>query len=194
MVHIGFKIKVLALVAAAALMASAAGAAAGAAAPAATEDTGSEFGVITPKVRVEAPAFTLTDVEGEERSLEEFRGKLVLLNFWGTWCAPCRREMPALEKLWKEFGESGLVVVGVAGDRGRKGMQKVKEFRDTHSLTFPLLLDSEGDARKDYEIMALPTSYLIGRDGKFLGKILGEKEWDGEEAKELIIELLNRAP
>jgi len=148
----------------------------------------SALGVIEPKVRVEAPAFTLTDLDGVERSLDEFKGEVILLNFWATWCAPCRDEMPAMEALWRRFKGKGFVIIAVAGDRGR--MHRVGEFCRMNDVTFTVLLDPEGSVRREYEVRALPTSYLIGRDGKITGKILGAREWNSDEAVRLVANLL----
>ncbi|MFQ5330407.1 MAG: TlpA disulfide reductase family protein [Thermodesulfobacteriota bacterium] len=151
-------------------------------------DLFSAMGVIGPKVRVEAPAFTLTDVDGRERSLDDFKGKVILLNFWATWCAPCRDELPAMEALWRRFEGKGFTIVAVAGDRGK--MHRVGEFCKMNDVTFTVFLDPTGKVRKEYEVSALPTSYLIGRDGKIVGKIMGAREWDSSEAVRLVANLL----
>jgi peroxiredoxin len=154
------------------------------------EDLFSGLGVIRPKVRVEAPPFTLASLGGGERSLEDFEGKVILLNFWATHCEPCREEMPAMERLWKELKDRGLVIIAVAGDRGFWSKSRVEKFIKTLGVTFPVLLDPRGDVRRTYEVAVLPTSYLIGKDGKFLGKVVGERRWDGSEAFELVESLL----
>jgi peroxiredoxin len=152
------------------------------------DDLFSEMGVIKPKVRVEAPEFTLASLGGGERSLEDFKGKVILLNFWATHCEPCREEMPAMERLWKEMKGKGFVIIAVAGDRGSP--KRVEEFCKTHGVTFPVLLDPRGDVRRTYEVTVLPTSYIIGRDGKFIGKVIGERQWDGTAAFKLVGGLL----
>lgn len=151
---------------------------------------GGAMGVIKPRVRVEAPNFTLEDIDGNPRRLNEFKGNVILLNFWATFCAPCREEMPAMERLWKELKDQGLVIIAVAGDRGRKSMHKVKEFCVMHGMSFPVLLDPRGEVRRSYEVTALPTSYIIGRDGKISGKIIGARQWDTDESKKLFNALL----
>jgi peroxiredoxin len=147
-----------------------------------------EMGVIQPKIRVEAPAFTLTAIEGAKRSLDEFKGKVILLNFWATWCAPCRDEMPAMEALWRRFKGKEFTIIAVAGDRGN--MHRVGEFCRMNDVTFTVLLDPKGKVRNDYEVTALPTSYLIGRDGRIMGKILGAREWDSDDSIKLVEHLL----
>lgn len=172
---------------AAALVAVALGAAP---AMALAEDPLNEMNVIRPAVKLEAPAFTLMDTGGAQRSLDEYRGSVILLNFWATFCKPCREEMPAMERLWKGFEDRGLVVIAIATDRGRRSMKTVKSFCNTHSVTFPVLLDPSGDVRRAYEVVVLPTSYIIGRDGKFIGKVLGPRKWDGVESRRFFEGLL----
>jgi peroxiredoxin len=146
------------------------------------------MGVIKPKVRMEAPAFTLRSIDGGRRSISDFKGKIVLLNFWATWCPNCREEMPSLEKLWERFKAKGVVVIAVAEDR----RSEVESFARKLGLTFPILLDLEGAVRKDYEVTALPMTYLIGRDGKISGRMYGSREWAGKKADSLMELLLQQ--
>jgi peroxiredoxin len=141
-----------------------------------------------PRERLPAPEFELQSLDGKLIRLEDFRGSLVLLNFWATFCKPCRDEMPAMAALFRRFRDQGLVVLAVAVDRGNR--RAVDAFVKRHSIEFPVPLDPEGSARKRYEIDALPTSYLIGRDGRFVGRAIGEKQWDSPEIKQLIHGLL----
>ncbi len=149
-----------------------------------------EIGVTLPKVRVEAPAFTLAGSGGGQKSLAGFKGKIILLNFWATWCVPCRAEMPSMEKLWQKYRHKGFAIVAVSVDRGNS--DAVRRFVDEHRLTFTVLLDPDGEVRNSYEVNAFPTSYLIGKDGKFLGKIIGEREWNSLPAFDLIESLLEK--
>jgi len=149
-----------------------------------------EMGIIRPKVRVAAPPFTLEGVEGGATHLEAYRGKVVLLHFWATWCDPCREEMPDLEALWQQVKGSDIAIIAVAGDRGKIG--KVGAFCKKHGITFKVLHDPAGRVRRLYEVTALPTSYLIGSDGKISGKVLGARQWSGESAKKLFDHLLGR--
>jgi peroxiredoxin len=148
-------------------------------------DPFAQMEVLKPKVRMEAPGFTLPDINGGRQSVSDFRGKIILLNFWATWCPNCREEMPSLEKLWKRFKSNGIVVIAVAED----GRGEVASFARKLGLTFPILLDHEGVVRKDYEVTALPMTYLIGRDGKISGRMYGSREWAGEKA-DLLMEFL----
>ncbi|MFQ5480157.1 MAG: TlpA disulfide reductase family protein [Thermodesulfobacteriota bacterium] len=148
------------------------------------EDSFEAFGLTRPATRVPAPPFTLKGLDGEETNLEGLKGRLVVLNFWATWCEPCRVEMPSLARLSGKFQGKGLIVIAVAGDRGLFARKNVKKFLAQYPLEFPVLIDPEGAVRKTYEVVYLPTTYIIGRDGLIIGKVTGERIWDGKEARE----------
>ncbi|MCF7822042.1 MAG: TlpA family protein disulfide reductase [Mariprofundaceae bacterium] len=135
-----------------------------------------------------APDFSLAGLDGKQRSLSTHRGKIVLLHFWATWCTPCRKEMPVLHALEKEFAEQEFVLMCVNVDRGDKAA--VEEFVHSIGQHFHTLLDPDGNVRNTYEVRALPTSYIIGRDGKIIGKIIGERDWAGQQASNLLGTLL----
>ncbi|VAX10523.1 Thiol:disulfide oxidoreductase related to ResA [hydrothermal vent metagenome] len=143
-----------------------------------------------PQKILSAPAFDLPGLQSASIRLSDFKGKLVLLNFWASFCAPCRKEMPALENIWQHYREQGLVVLALSADRDN--LKEVGRFIKEGGYSFPVLLDTEGEARAKYEIRALPTSYLIGRDGKFIGRIIGERDWASNEGYKLIEVLLSQ--
>lgn len=149
---------------------------------AAEESTG--FDVTYPKQRLPAPGFQLPDLAAAVVSLEQYRGKLVLVHFWATFCAPCVKEMPDLEALWQRYLEQDLVVLAIATDRSDNGA--VHEFVKKTGVTFPVLLDPDGVVRNRYEVVGLPTSYLIGRDGKISGRAIGTRIWNGTEGRKVI--------
>ena len=153
-------------------------------------DPMADFGVITPKVRMAAPAFSLPDLAGGRASLADYRGKVVMLHFWATWCLPCRAEVPKLHRLWNHFRSRGLEVVCVNVDRG--GPEGVQAFMRETDAHFSTLLDPGGRVRSLYEVRGLPTTYLIGRDGRITGRIIGERDWTGEKAGAMIDALLQR--
>ena len=156
-----------------------AGAGAGEAAP---------FDFTYPRQRLKAPAFLLQDLNGNDISLEAYRDKVVLVHFWATFCVPCLGEMPLLESLWQEYGGDGLVVLGIAGDRG--STEIVREFTAKTGVSFPVVHDTDGRVRNRYEVAALPTSYLVGRDGKISGRAVGTRSWDEPGGRALIETLL----
>ena len=148
----------------------------------------SGFGVVRPKVNKPAPAFSLVGLDGLRHRLSDYRGKAVILHFWATWCTACRHEMPQLAALQKQH-ESDLAVVGINVDRGNRA--GVVRFMEQIHVDFPCLLDATGEVRNRYHIRALPTSYLIGRDGRFVGRMIGGRDWRSPAAGKLIDDLMH---
>ncbi len=142
------------------------------------------FGVQQPHVHKPAPDFTLAAADDDQKKLSDYRGKLVLLTFWATWCAPCRHEMPQIEALWQQYRNQGLTVLAVNVNRGNAS--GVTDFAHSLHLDFPILLDPDGNVRTRYEIRALPTSYFIDRDGTIMGRIIGERDWSSSAAQVMI--------
>ena len=139
-----------------------------------------KLGIEKPEKKILAPDFALEDLAGKKVSLNSLRGKVVFLNFWATWCIPCREEMPAMEKLHREFKKDGLEVVAVNFRETRK---EARKFFDELGLTFTGLLDKEGKVSEKYGAWSLPLSYFINRKGEFTGKVIGSREWDSEESR-----------
>ncbi|MEC1602703.1 MULTISPECIES: redoxin domain-containing protein [Bacillus] len=110
----------------------------------------------------QAPDFTLKTLLGERTSLSDVKGKKVLLNFWATWCKPCRQEMPAMEELQKEH--SDVAVIAVNFTSAEKSEKKVQTFADTYHLTFPILIDKKG-INADYNVFSYPTTYILDEKG-----------------------------
>ena len=132
-----------------------------------------------------APPFEATALDGRTVSLADFRGKVVLLNAWATWCAPCRTEMPALERVHRRLAPRGLAVVAVSQDAAPGGLGAlggpegdVARFAAELGLTFPILLDPAGRLQDRYRITGLPTTFLIDRHGRIARRVLGPAEWD----------------
>ena len=134
------------------------------------------------------PHFTLLTPDGKKIALKDFRGKLVFLNFWASWCVPCREEMPAMERLYQEFKDKNFVVLAVnVKDRRQDAQAFVKELK----LTYPIALDPEGEVGLLYGAWGLPTTYLIGSKGEGLARAWGPAEWYGPVARKLIKDLLD---
>lgn len=106
--------------------------------------------------------------------------KLTLINFWATFCSPCRQEMPALEKLWKRYQNQGVEVITVALDGDKK--TAVEKFARRYDLTLPILLDDDSGISSDYLVSVMPVSYIIDANGKVLARIIGERDWNSEPA------------
>ena len=122
-----------------------------------------------------AADFTLSDMSGQQVSLSQFKGKVVLLNFWATWCPPCREEMPSMERLYNDFREKGLVILAVNVEEN--GHQVVSKFLQGNPYTFPILLDDKNVATQQYGVFRFPESFLIDRNGNVVEKIIGGRNW-----------------
>jgi thiol-disulfide isomerase/thioredoxin len=136
------------------------------------------------------PEVRFTDGEGRDLSLDRFRGKVVLLNLWATWCAPCRREMPALDRLQARLGGDDFEVLALSVDRG--GAAKVKAFFDELGIErLELYIDSSTRALRTLGAYGLPTTLLIDRTGKEVMRVIGAAEWDGAEVVDLVRHLVD---
>ncbi len=114
------------------------------------------------KVGELAPDFTLTDLEGNSVTLSEYRGKVVFINFWATWCPPCRAEMPEIEAIYQEYKDKGVVVIGVDI---LEPEDVVRQFVEQGGYSWIFVLDATGAVSDDYKITAIPTSFFIDREG-----------------------------
>lgn len=137
----------------------------------------------------EAEGFTLEDLRGSMVSLKDFRGRVIFLNFWASWCGPCRIEMPAMELLWQVFQDDDFVILAVDVKEER---DTVSSFIEKNDYTFPVLLDSRGKVANMYDVRAYPTSFLIDWEGKVVGKAVGAREWASKDSFNLINHLLDK--
>ena len=122
--------------------------------------------------------FELQDLSGSTRRLSDFKGKVVFLNFWATWCGPCRFEMPSMERLYRSLKSKGLEIVAVNLQEDRKSVQR---FVDEYGLSFPVLLDTAGRIGAAYGARSIPTTYVVDRDGFVIAGTIGTREWDTED-------------
>ncbi|RKX80043.1 MAG: TlpA family protein disulfide reductase [Spirochaetes bacterium] len=136
---------------------------------------------------IQAPDFTLKTLDGENRSLSSYHGKLVFLNFWATWCPPCREEMPAMENLHRQLKEEAFAMVGV---NLQESLQTVKDFIKQNGYTFEILMDSSGKIGGTYGVRSIPTTYLIDKNGIVLAGIIGGAEWDSPEVYSLLRQIM----
>ncbi len=127
-----------------------------------------------------APDFTLSRLNDEMTRLSDYRGKVVFLNIWATWCAPCREEMPAMEKLYQELKEEAFEILAVSIDVS--GAKAVAPFMQEYKLSFPALLDPKGIVKRLYSLTGIPETYIIDKNGIIVSKIIGPRDWAGPEA------------
>jgi DsbE subfamily thiol:disulfide oxidoreductase len=141
------------------------------------------------KDRPAAPDFTLPNAGGRKVSLKDYRGKVVFLNFWATWCESCREEMPSMERLYREFKDKGLEIVAVnVKEKPRDALAFAKELK----LTYPVLLDPEGEVGLLYGAFGLPATYLIDRKGVVLARMWGPADWHSPAARKLFAALVDQ--
>jgi peroxiredoxin len=137
----------------------------------------------------QAPGFNIKDLKGNAVTLEQYKGKVVLLVFWAPWCVPCRDELPELDRLYKMFGDKGFIVVGIAEDAST---EMITNFLIKVPVAFPIIIDRSHDAAEAYRLSNLPTGYLIARDGVIERRYRGSgKEMISRYEKD-IEDLLNR--
>ena len=144
---------------------------------------------VRPEVGYMAPDFDLPGLDGQTVRLSDFRGKkAIFLNFWATWCPPCRLEMPTMEKAYQEYKTRGLEILAVSIDAGPKNA--VKSFMQEFKLTFPALLDSDMEVMQLYRLFSIPATILIDKQGIIRHRELGYSDWTDPESQELLEEIL----
>jgi peroxiredoxin len=134
-----------------------------------------------------AEDFSLPRPEGSRFTLSEQRGKIVLVNFWATWCPPCLEELPAMERLWRRHKDEGFVLVAISLDADPA---KVPPYVAAHRFTFPIAVDPKMAVAEKYGVRALPSSFVIDRDGTMAGVALGPRAWDDRAAHALVQAML----
>ncbi len=144
-----------------------------------------------PSIGKAAPSFRLMDLEGAVHSLPDYQGKVVFLNFWATWCGPCKVEMPAMEALYQDFRDHGLEILAVSVDQ--QGAAVTRPFKEAMGLSFPILHDSDYRVGLIYGARTLPMTYVIDRRGIIRQRVFGARDWNSPEARQLISELLQES-
>ena len=133
------------------------------------------------------PALAVEDLKGKLHSLSEYKGKVVLVNFWATWCEPCRAEMPSIDRLRISLKGKPFEVLAV---NMAEPLSRIEKFSETMPLGFPLLRDRDGSVSKTWKAKLLPASYLIGRDGRIHFVAYGELDWSSAPVRARVNELL----
>ena len=141
------------------------------------------------KDRPAAPDFTLVNPAGKKVSLQDFRGKVVFLNFWASWCGPCRGEMPGMDKLYREFKGKGFEIVAVnVKDKRDDALKFMKDLK----ISYPVAFDPEGEIGLLYGAWVMPSTYLIDRKGIVLARMWGHADWYSADARKLIKTLVEQ--
>lgn len=121
-----------------------------------------------------APDFTLNDLNGRRISLLDYRGKVVFLNFWATWCPPCKEEVPSLNNLLKKYTNRDFALISISSDNSKS---EIAEFVKTHKIKFIVLHDKDGKVSKDYKVFSIPLSFLIDKRGRIVERYFGINDW-----------------
>lgn len=146
-----------------------------------------KMGIVAPKSSKMAPEFKLNNIRGGTTELSDFKGKVVLVNFWATWCAACVEEMESMQNLYNDLKKKDVEIVAISIDRWNE--DRIIDYADKKNLNFHILRDPDQKVRKQYYIMGLPTSYLIDGDGKIRGYVSGARTWDSLTSKNTLLSL-----
>ena len=138
-----------------------------------------------------APDFSLPDLQGKSQRLSDYRGKVIFLNFWATWCKPCKEEMPSMQVLWDNLKKEDFAMLAISMDRVTT-TKEIPPFVENLKLTFPILTDSWGQTDKRYKLMGVPETYIIDQDGVLREKVIGPRDWTRSESIETIVQLLQK--
>ena len=139
----------------------------------------SDVGVLPIPPDTDPLEIKLEDPTGRPISLGEFRGKIVFINFWTTWCLACVIEMPSMQKLHQKFKDKDFVMVAI---NLQESASRVEQFYKEHKLTFTTLLDTTGDVGAGLGIRSIPTTFILDKNGRIIGKALGPREWEGKKS------------
>ena len=146
-----------------------------------------KMGIVAPKSSKMAPEFKLNNIRGGTTELSDFKGKVVLVNFWATWCAACVEELQSMQNLYNDLKKKDVEIVAISIDRWNE--DRIIDYADKKNLNFHILRDPDQKVRKQYYIMGLPTSYLIDGDGKIRGYVSGARTWDSLTSKNTLLSL-----
>ncbi len=152
------------------------------------EDPAAALGLIRPKPAQAAKDFEVRALDNKMLRFSDFKGQVIFLNFWATWCKPCEEEMPAMERLYQEYKAKGFVVLAISADA--EGAVVVTPFVKKHKLTFPIGLDPKLNVSALYGVWAVPSTYIIDRQGKRILFANGPRTWDGKASRALFESLL----
>ncbi|MCP3667254.1 MAG: redoxin domain-containing protein [Gammaproteobacteria bacterium] len=125
-----------------------------------------------------APDFVLTDVDGNQHQLSDYRGQVLIINFWATWCPPCRAEMPSMQRAWEQLEKEGILMLGINVGEDE---DTIFLFSADYPVEFPLLMDSDSRVINQWPVRGLPTTFVVDIQGKIVYRAIGGREWDDPE-------------
>jgi len=137
-----------------------------------------------------AAVFSLKDLNGKRVEIKQLKGRIIFLNFWATWCGPCKEEMSSLEVLHQKFKEKNFVLLTISVDY--EGLKPVQEFINKHRYTFPVLLDPNGETLDLFEVKGIPTTFMIDKKRRMIGRAIGPRDWKSPEVFSLIDLLIEK--
>jgi peroxiredoxin len=125
--------------------------------------------------RPQAPDFVLTDIDGNQYRLSDYRGQVVIINFWATWCPPCRAEMPSMQRAWQQLEKEGTLMLGINVGEDE---DTIFQFTANYPVEFPLLMDQDSRVINQWPVRGLPTTFVVSPEGKITYRAIGGREWD----------------
>jgi peroxiredoxin len=156
------------------------------------KDLFSKIGIHAIRDKKKAPDFHLEGLNGQKVQLNALKGKIIILNFWATWCGPCKEEMPSMEALYQHYKERDFVLLTISVDYG--GPEPVKKFIEKHHYRFPVLLDPKGKTLDLFEINKIPATLIIDKKGKMIGRVIGPRNWNSPEVFSLVDQMIHGGP
>jgi thiol-disulfide isomerase/thioredoxin len=154
-------------------------------------DPFSKIDIKSIKDKKTVPNITLMDLKGGNVELKNvIKGKVVFLNFWATWCGPCKEEMPSMEALYKEYKEKNFIFLTISVDY--EGLPPVKAFIERTRYTFPVLLDPKNDTLDLFAVSRIPTTFIIDKEGRMIGRALGPRNWKSPEVEAILKQLIGK--
>lgn len=146
-------------------------------------------GLSLQELNEKAPDFTISGEGGAKKSIRDYRGKVVILHFWATWCKPCMVEFPAFEKVYQAYKDKDLVFLPISIDV-TANQADINAFAKNHKVTFPVFLARAGDVTSRYWTWGVPETYIVDKKGTIVGRALGPRDWASAEVKDVIDTLL----
>ena len=125
--------------------------------------------------RPQAPDFVLADIDGNQYRLSDYRGQVVIINFWATWCPPCRAEMPSMQRAWQQLEKDGILMLGINVGEDE---DTIFQFTANYPVEFPLLMDQDSRVINQWPVRGLPTTFVVSPEGKITYRAIGGREWD----------------